>query len=459
MLKIHKLFFRSFLLVFLLMVFTITLIVYFWSKKLYIDDIKSNLSQNIDTFLTIFSTNDLNNAQNIVKDLGKKLDLRVSLIDENGYLLADSEDLELIENHLNREEIKNASSIEFASTLRFSNSLKKELLYLAKKFELDGKTYYLRMSDFTDEIYFNFQKLLFEIIFYILIFLFIAFLISYILSLKIKKEMDLILNFLVDLSQKKKDISLHSNFTFEFNKIANLLSKVAKKLSKQDELKAKNSAKLKVANRQKDELISSLSHEFKNPIAIISGYSQTLLEDENISKELHNRFLNKIHTNSLKLSQLIDKLRLSIKLQEKQQSLQKSEVNLYKLVENCASDLKFKYKDREIIIEKNEVFIEVDETLFSIVVSNLIENALKYSSKEIEIKIDKNSLSVIDFGIGINQNDIEKIDKKFYRASSNEWNNSLGLGLFIVKSILKLHNFRLEIESKENIGSRFRIYY
>lgn len=441
------------------MVFTITLIVYFWSKKLYIDDIKSNLSQNIDTFLTIFSTNDLNNAQNIVKDLGKKLDLRVSLIDENGYLLADSEDLELIENHLNREEIKNASSIEFASTLRFSNSLKKELLYLAKKFELDGKTYYLRMSDFTDEIYFNFQKLLFEIVFYILIFLFIAFLISYLLSLKIKKEMDLILNFLVDLSQKKKDISLHSNFTFEFNKIANLLSKVAKKLSKQDELKAKNSAKLKVANRQKDELISSLSHEFKNPIAIISGYSQTLLEDENISKELHNRFLNKIHTNSLKLSQLIDKLRLSIKLQEKQQSLQKSEVNLYKLVENCASDLKFKYKDREIIIEKNEVFIEVDETLFSIVVSNLIENALKYSSKEIEIKIDKNSLSVIDFGIGINQNDIEKIDKKFYRASSNEWNNSLGLGLFIVKSILKLHNFRLEIESKENIGSRFRIHY
>lgn len=459
MLKIHKLFFRSFLLVFLLMVFTITLIVYFWSKKLYIDDIKSNLSQNIDTFLTVFSKDDLYNAQNIVKDLGKKLDLRVSLIDENGYLLADSEDLELIENHLNREEIKNASSIEFASTLRFSNSLKKELLYLAKKFELDGKTYYLRMSDFTDEIYFNFQKLLFEIVFYILIFLFIAFLISYLLSLKIKKEMDLILNFLVDLSQKKKDISLHSNFTFEFNKIANLLSKVAKKLSKQDELKAKNSAKLKVANRQKDELISSLSHEFKNPIAIISGYSQTLLEDENISKELHNRFLNKIHTNSLKLSQLIDKLRLSIKLQEKQQSLQKSEVNLYKLVENCASDLKFKYKNRDIIVEKNEVFIEVDETLFSIVVSNLIENALKYSSKEVEIKIDKNSLSVIDFGIGINQNDIEKIDKKFYRASSNEWNNSLGLGLFIVKSILKLHNFRLEIESKENIGSRFRIYY
>lgn len=459
MLKIHQLFFRSFLLIFLLMIFTITLIVYFWSKKLYTNDIKSNLSQNIDTFLTVFSKDDLNNAQNIIKDLGKKLDLRISLIDENGFLLADSEDLELIENHLDREEIKNASNIEFASTLRFSNSLKKELLYLAKKFELDGKTYYLRMSDFTDEIYLNFQKLLFEIVFYILIFLFIAFLISYSLSLKIKKEMDLILNFLVDLSQKKKAISLHSKFTFEFNQISNLLTKVAKKLAKQDELKTKNSAKLKVANRQKDELISSLSHEFKNPIAIISGYSQTLLEDEDISKDLHNRFLNKIHSNSIKLSQLIDKLRLSIKLQEKQQSLQKSEVNLYKLVENCASDLKFKYKNREIIIEKNEVFIEVDETLFSIVVSNLIENALKYSNKEVEIKIDKNSLSVIDFGIGMNQNDLEKIDKKFYRASSNEWNNSLGLGLFIVKSILKLHNFRLEIESKENIGSRFRIYY
>ncbi|WP_198304233.1 HAMP domain-containing sensor histidine kinase [Arcobacter vandammei] len=459
MLKIHKLFFRSFLLIFLITVFTITLLVYFWAKKLYIDEIKTNLSQNIDTFLTVFSKEDLGNSQNIVKDLGKKLNLRVSLIDENGYVLADSEDLELIENHLNREEIINANKNSFSYSLRFSNSLQKELLYLAKRFELNGKIYYLRMSDFTDKIFDNFQKLLIEIIVYILAFLFLSFFISYLLSLKIKKEMDLILNFLVNLTKNRDKLTLKSNFTFEFYKIAKLLNKVAKKLAKQDEIKAKHTAKLKLANRQKDELISSLSHEFKNPIAIISGYSQTLLEDENIKKELQIKFLTKIYSNSIKLAQIIDKLRLSLRLQEKQQELLKTKINLHTLVETCVSDLKIKYKNREINIERNEVFIDADETLISIAISNIIENALKYSSKDIEIKIEKDCLSIVDFGIGISQNDIEKIDKKFYRASSNEWNNSLGLGLFIVQSILKLHNFKLEISSKENIGSTFKIHY
>ncbi len=463
MLKIHKLFFRSFLLIFLITISIITLVVYFWAKNLYLKEIKFNLSQNINSFLVLVKKEDLINIQTTIKELGKKLNLRVSLIDETGLVIADSENLELVENHLNREEIikaKNSNSIdEFSSTLRFSTSLQKELLYVAKKFELNNKIYYIRMSDFTDKILHNFSNLLSEIIIYILIFILFAFLTTYILSLRIKREMDLILHFLLNLTKNRNALKLESNFTFEFYKIAKLLNKVARKLAKQDEIKAKHTAKLKLANRQKDEIISSLSHEFKNPIAIISGYSQTLLEDENIKKELQIKFLTKIYSNSIKLSHIIDKLRLSLRLQEKQQELVKAKINLYNLVENCASDLKFKYKNREINIEKNEIIIEADETLFSIAISNLIENALKYSSKEINIKIEKNSLSIIDFGVGISQDDIEKIDKKFYRASSNEWNNSLGLGLFIVQSILKLHNFKLEISSKENIGSTFKIHY
>ncbi len=91
--------------------------------------------------------------------------------------------------------------------------------------------------------------------------------------------------------------------------------------------------------------------------------------------------------------------------------------------------------------------------------SNLIENALKYSEDEVLIKIDSNSISVIDKGIGIDENDLRKINQKFYRVSQNGWNNSLGLGLFIVHSILKLHNFELEIKSKLNEGSEFTIKY
>ena len=66
---------------------------------------------------------------------------------------------------------------------------------------------------------------------------------------------------------------------------------------------------------------------------------------------------------------------------------------------------------------------------------------------------------ISDSGIGINPHDLEKITKKFYRVSQNEWNNSLGLGLSIVSNILKLHHFELEIQSEENSGSVFTIKF
>lgn len=459
MLKIHRLFFRSFLIIFITTIITINLIVYFWAKYIYLEDSRLNLSKNIDSFLILLKENDLTNIEKTIKDLGVKLNLRVSIIDGEGNLIAESENLETHENHLNREEIINANKYGQASSVRFSNSVHKELLYVAKKFKINDKTYFIRMSAFTDKILDNFKKLAIEIFIYTLLFLIIAFFTSYLLSLKIKKEMDLILNFLVNLTKNKEQLNLKSSYTFEFFKIAKLLNKVASKLAKQDQVKAKHTAKLKLSNRQKDEIISSLSHEFKNPIAIISGYSQTLIENENLKQDIKLKFLNKIHSNSIKLSQIIDKLRLSLRLQEKKQELLKTKVNLFSLVENCVSDLKIKYKNREIHIEKSDVFIEADETLISIAISNIIENALKYSSKDIFIKITKDSISITDFGIGISKEDLEQIDKKFYRASSNEWNNSLGLGLFIVKSILKLHNFELEIISNVNRGSTFRIHY
>ncbi len=459
MLKIHRLFFRSFLIIFITTIITINLIVYFWAKYIYLEDSRLNLSKNIDSFLILLKENDLTNIEKTIKDLGVKLNLRVSIIDGEGNLIAESENLETHENHLNREEIINANKYGQASSVRFSNSVHKELLYVAKKFKINDKTYFIRMSAFTDKILDNFKKLAIEIFIYTLLFLIIAFFTSYLLSLKIKKEMDLILNFLVNLTKNKEQLNLKSSYTFEFFKIAKLLNKVASKLAKQDQVKAKHTAKLKLSNRQKDEIISSLSHEFKNPIAIISGYSQTLIENENLKQDIKLKFLNKIHSNSIKLSQIIDKLRLSLRLQEKKQELLKTKVNLFSLVENCVSDLKIKYKNREIHVEKSDVFIEADETLISIAISNIIENALKYSSKDIFIKITKDSISITDFGIGISKEDLEQIDKKFYRASSNEWNNSLGLGLFIVKSILKLHNFELEIISNVNRGSTFRIHY
>ena len=461
MLKIHQLFLRTYLAIFVAILITVTLSTYFWAKNLYLNQVEKNLIQNIDILSVILEdTKDINSIKDIIKDLSKKLNLRISIINENGEVVAEShKNIEDIKNHSNRVEIIEAKNIGLGKDTRVSETLNKDLIYIAKKVSFNEEIYYLRMADYTNKITDNFKKLTFEIFIYISFFLIIAFISTYFISIKIQRETDSILHFLKEITNKKKPIFLQSNYTFEFYKIAKLLNKVAKKLSKKDEIKAKHTAKLTLANRQKDDIISAISHEFKNPIAIISGYSQTLIEDENLSLTLKIKFLNKILSNSNKMSQIVDKLRLTLKLQDNNHKLILNKVSIKKIVENSISDLKIKYKNREIKVLGVDKEINADEILIGIAISNLIENALKYSQEDVIIEINENSISITDKGIGISQENLENIFKKYYRATSNNWNNSLGLGLFIVKSILNVHNFKLEINSKIGIGSTFKIYY
>jgi signal transduction histidine kinase len=461
LLKIHQLFLRTYLAIFVAILITVTLSTYFWAKNLYLNQVEKNLIQNIDILSVILEdTKDINSIKDIIKDLSKKLNLRISIINENGEVVAEShKNIEDIKNHSNRVEIIEARNIGLGKDTRVSETLNKDLIYIAKKVSFNEEIYYLRMADYTNKITDNFKKLTFEIFIYISFFLIIAFISTYFISIKIQRETDSILYFLKEITNKKKPIFLQSNYTFEFYKIAKLLNKVAKKLSKKDEIKAKHTAKLTLANRQKDDIISAISHEFKNPIAIISGYSQTLIEDENLSQTLKIKFLNKILSNSNKMSQIVDKLRLTLKLQDNNHKLILNKVSIKKIVENSISDLKIKYKNREIKVLGVDKEINADEILIGIAISNLIENALKYSQEDVIIEINENSISITDKGIGISQENLENIFKKYYRATSNNWNNSLGLGLFIVKSILNVHNFKLEINSKIGNGSTFKIYY
>jgi signal transduction histidine kinase len=461
LLKIHQLFLRTYLAIFVAILITVTLSTYFWAKNLYLNQVEKNLIQNIDILSVILEdTKDINSIKDIIKDLSKKLNLRISIINENGEVVAEShKNIEDIKNHSNRVEIIEARNIGLGKDTRVSETLNKDLIYIAKKVSFNEEIYYLRMADYTNKITDNFKKLTFEIFIYISFFLIIAFISTYFISIKIQRETDSILYFLKEITNKKKPIFLQSNYTFEFYKIAKLLNKVAKKISKKDEIKAKHTAKLTLANRQKDDIISAISHEFKNPIAIISGYSQTLIEDENLSQTLKIKFLNKILSNSNKMSQIVDKLRLTLKLQDNNHKLILNKVSIKKIVENSISDLKIKYKNREIKVLGVDKEINADEILIGIAISNLIENALKYSQEDVIIEINENSISITDKGIGISQENLENIFKKYYRATSNNWNNSLGLGLFIVKSILNVHNFKLEINSKIGNGSTFKIYY
>jgi signal transduction histidine kinase len=272
---------------------------------------------------------------------------------------------------------------------------------------------------------------------------------------QVQKELFTINKYLKNLETIDKiDYKTHF-YISEFEEIHQNLIKVLKGAKKREDVKQRYNAKLKLKNRQRADMISAIAHEFRNPIASIMGYSQTLQDDSDIPQPLQEKFLNKIYNNGNKIEMLLSRLILWNKFESKEASLHKSKFDIYRLVIEVKESLEESYPNRTIVISGTAREVEADRTLIEVVLKNIIENALKYSKDIIKIEISEQCITIVDKGLGIKEKEISKVTKKFYRSSTHTWDNSMGLGLSIVKTILQMHQTKLEIQSKENEGSIF----
>jgi len=272
---------------------------------------------------------------------------------------------------------------------------------------------------------------------------------------RVAKELKNVEEYLSGSVESKKLDPSARFFTQEFERINMKLVQTLRKIQKREKEKRKYTAKIKLKNRQRSDMLSAIAHEFRNPIAAIMGYSQTLTEDEDIPAGLRLKFLGKIYNNGEKIEELLSRLLLWNRFESGVQKLQLSKFDLKSLAREIALNFEDKYKDREIIVEGDSFVVKADRALMEIVLKNLIENALKYSKEAVYVVLEESRVKVIDQGVGISKENIDKVTKKFFRTDEHSWDNSMGLGLAIVKQILKLHNSSLEIESQEDRGSTF----
>ena len=230
---------------------------------------------------------------------------------------------------------------------------------------------------------------------------------------------------------------------------------MVKKLRNRDKQKRKYTARLRLINKQQNDILSAISHEFKNPVAAIVGYTETLEEDPNLNLAIREKFLGKIHSNALKISHMLDRLALSVKLENNDFSIKASKFDLDVLCREVTSTLQGKYPLRSILYEGITKEVVADRTMIDLVITNLIDNAIKYSDDEVTLRLTDQKIEVIDKGIGIAPREQELIATKFYRVQKNSWDNSMGLGLAIVSYVLKLHDSTLHVQSTLGIGSTF----
>jgi len=213
---------------------------------------------------------------------------------------------------------------------------------------------------------------------------------------------------------------------------------------------------------RKDEFIGVASHELKTPLTSLKGYLQLMKQQENLPDPVKS-FISKANISLVKLERLVDELLDVSRIKAGKLEFSKHIFDLAELVNLCVENSGIMYPLFTIKKElQGNLMIMGNEERIEQVFMNLINNAVKYSpeSKEIVVRTESDGksakVSVIDFGVGMSEQDQKLVFERFYRANGNNYlTPGLGMGLYIASEIVKEHNGEIKVESRLNEGSVF----
>lgn len=226
------------------------------------------------------------------------------------------------------------------------------------------------------------------------------------------------------------------------------------------------SQKLEQVDKTRDEFVSNVSHELKTPLSSIKVLTESILLEKDVSKDVYLEFLKDINSEIDRMTYIVNDLLTLVRLDQRDIKLKLKETYINVIVEDI---LKRVYplaeqKDIELLYNPiKNISVDADEMKLSLAISNLVENAIKYSDSGGIVKVivdadNKNAfITVQDTGIGIDEKYHKEIFNRFYRVDEarNRETGGTGLGLAITRSTVLLHNGSIKLISKENEGSTF----
>ncbi|WP_043931939.1 sensor histidine kinase [Bacillus sp. EB01] len=224
--------------------------------------------------------------------------------------------------------------------------------------------------------------------------------------------------------------------------------------------------KLEKSENTRKEFISNISHDIQSSLSNIKGYTN-LLENEKVSAEERSQYVSVIHEEINRLSSLTKQLLLLASLDRNDDIMKKGLFNVGQQIQVLIKSYQWVIGEKELMLEYSlpDTTIFGDASLLNTVWDNLLSNAIKYTNPggKIEIKLTKidNSLFITfeDSGIGLKDTEQERIFDRFYRAdlSRNRSVEGTGLGLSIAATIVKLHDGRISVKSREAEGTTFTV--
>ena len=350
---------------------------------------------------------------------------------------------------LNNKDILNVEDNKYKTIIENTNN--NYYMYISVKLDNGNVLVYAKNVNSIYEIR---NSLMTMCIYLIIIAMFVIAFIAYIISKTITKPMVEIQKEMVKLSKGNYDIHLKEN-----NSELGKLSKNFNKMSK--EIKNRNDELLDLIN-SKQIFIDNLAHEMNTPLTSILGYSE-LLEKANLTEEQKSKYLQYIQQETKRILDMYKKLlMLSYK---KNADFEKNNIDMQKVFNEIKDTLENRLSKNniELILNNQLSYLQGDETLIIMCISNLIKNAINVSNPESKIMVNafemnsKKYIQVVDQGPGISEENIKKILEPFYRVDKvrSRKNGGVGLGLSICKSIMEMHGGDIKIKSDIGKGSIF----
>lgn len=417
--------------------------------KSSVDDSKEYLQVYMNSFNNNYSLDEQG-----AKEFSKKLNgARVTFMDEHGNVLGDSITQDGLENHADRTEIKNAILNGDGFAVRSSSTLDKNMVYYCKN--INGNLL-VRIAIFTDSIWTIFVKTLPTLLSFSAIMLVLCVIIAIVSTHFILTPVKKLATEAIANPNVKSKYS-------ELTPIVNILNERNRNIQKQmDEIQTEK-ALVENARISKDEFISNVTHEMNTPLTSIHGYAE-LLQAGGMTEKQQETAFKTILTQSERLANLIACIINYSELDS--DDVAPYEVNFSSLAKEILSAIKPEADKKNIsIIEKidDNVIVMSRHERLSEIFGNLVRNAIKYNKEggSIIITLNYDGLIVEDTGIGIAEENIPKIFSRFFTVdkSHNGKNGGFGLGLAVVKKICQKSGWKISVDSKINLGSKFTISF
>lgn len=433
---------------------------------------EKNLLNEIDLlnyYLIDASNNDSSKIFSFLSSHASNTKIRITLIDSIGVVIYDSdvefEKLEQLENHLSRPEIISAKINITGKDIRLSASTNHQYFYVAKKVATIKFTYrkknikYIRASISLENLQTTISEMRLNIFLAGVAVLIAVFGISGFISKKITKP---IINIINDLNEirsgnYRKKIVVKSKD--ELSLLASSVNHLVEKINS-------DIIELEKLSKIRSQFLANVSHELRTPLFTIQAYFETLVDEENTDSSVFKKYLNNSLKQIERLNNLLnDLIEISrIESGELKLSFRYFSFNdfISQIIENEKTFII--KKNMKVSFERSNDFkIFGDKERLSLVMINLIDNAIKYNPEGTAIKIyfkyDDSSCIIFieDNGIGISEEHLPRIFERFYRVDKerSRLTGGTGLGLAIVKHILEAHNSKIEVESKVGTGTKF----